>query len=59
MSCDKSQESNKRSKGMFNVLNNVDCVPSNVQFPNQEALLYVVEDSEAVVKMIIKEGVRQ
>ena len=39
---------------MFNVLNNVDCVPSNYQFSHQEALLYVFEDNEAVIKMIIK-----
>ena len=41
-------------KGMTNVLNNIDCVPSNVQFSHQEALLYVFEDNEAVIKMIIK-----
>ena len=41
-------------KGMINVLNNVDCVPSNVQFSHQEALLHVFEDNEAVIKMIIK-----
>ena len=29
-------------------------VPSNVQFSHQEALLYVFEDNEAVIKMIIK-----
>ena len=40
--------------GMFYVLNNVDLVPSNVQFSHQEALLYVFEDNEAVIKMIIK-----
>ena len=39
---------------MTNVLNNVDLVPSNVQFSHQEALLYVFEDNEAVIKMIIK-----
>ena len=39
---------------MFNVLNNVDLVPSNVQFSHQEALLYVFEDNEAVIEMIIK-----
>ena len=39
---------------MFNVLNNVDRVPSNVQSSHQEALLYVFEDNEAVIKMIIK-----
>ena len=44
----------KQSQGVFNVLNNVDCVPSNVQFSHQEALLYVFEDNEAVIKMIIK-----
>ena len=44
----------KRSQGMMNVLNNTDCVPSNVQFSHQEALLYVFEDNEAVIKMIIK-----
>ena len=32
----------------------MDCVPSNVQSSRQEALLYVFEDNEAVVKMIIK-----
>ena len=39
---------------MTNVLNHIDCVPSNVQFSHQEALLYVFEDNEAVIKMIIK-----
>ena len=43
-----------QSRGMFNVLNNVDLVPSNVQFSHQEALLYVFEDNEAVFKMILK-----
>ena len=36
------------------MLNNIDCVPSNVQSSRQEALLYVFEDNEAVIKMIIK-----
>ena len=54
MNCDKSHGPNKRSQGMFNVLNNVDCVPSNVQFSHQEALSYVFEDNEAVIKMIFK-----
>ena len=39
---------------MTNVLNSIDCVPSNVQSSHQEALLYVFEDNEAVIKMIIK-----
>ena len=48
------QSANKRSQGTTNVLKNIDCVPSNVQFSHQEALLYVFEDNEAVIKMIIK-----
>ena len=36
------------------MLNHIDCVPSNVRFSHQEALLYVFEDNEAVIKMIIK-----
>ena len=36
---------NQKSRGMFNVLNNIDCVPSNVQSSHQEALLYVIEDN--------------
>ena len=50
---------NKRSQGMINVLNNIDCVPSNVEFSHQEALLYVFEDNEAVIKMIKREEVPQ
>ena len=41
VNCDKGHGPNKRSQGMINVLNNIDCVPSNVQFSHQEALLYV------------------
>ena len=44
----------KQSQGVINDLDNVDFIPSNVQFSNQEALLYVFEDNEAVIKMIIK-----
>ena len=44
----------QRSQGETNVLNNIDCVPSNVQSSHQEALMYVFEDNEAVIKMIIK-----
>ena len=43
-----------QSRVVINVLDNVDLVPSNVQFSHQEALLYVFEDNEAVIKMIIK-----
>ena len=49
-----SHEPSQQSRGMFNVLSNVDRVPSNVQFSHHEALLYVFEDNEAVIKMIIK-----
>ena len=35
-------------------MENTDSVPSNVQSSRQEALLYVFEDNEAVIKMIIK-----
>ena len=44
----------QKSQGKTNVLNKIDCVPSNVQSSHQEALLYVFEDNEAVIKMIIK-----
>ena len=44
----------QRSQGKTNVLNKMDCVPSNVQSSHQEALLSVFEDSEAVIKMIFK-----
>ena len=51
---DANHAQGQQSRGMFNVLNNVDRVPSNVQFSHQEALLCVFEDNEAVIKMIIK-----
>ena len=35
-------------------MKDIDSVPSNVQSASQEALLYVFEDNEAVIKMIIK-----
>ena len=44
----------QQSQGKINVMENIDCVPSNVQSSHQEALLYVFEDNEAVIKMIIK-----
>ena len=44
----------ERSRGMFNVLNNVDLVPWNVQSSHQGVWLYVFEDNEAVIKMIVK-----
>ena len=41
-------------------MKDTDSVPSKVQSARQEALLYVFEDNEAVIKMIKKkEGVLQ
>ena len=40
----------QRSQRITNVLNHVVCVPSNVQFSHQKALLLVVEDNEQFVK---------
>ena len=44
----------KKSQGKIYVMENIDYVPSNVQYSRQEALLYVFEDNEAVIKMIIR-----
>ena len=44
----------QKSQGKINVLQNIDCVPSNVQSSHQQALLYVFEENEAVIKMIMK-----
>ena len=44
----------KQSQRVINDLDNVDFIPSKVQSARQEALLYVFEDNEAVIKMIIK-----
>ena len=38
----------------IDVMKDIDAVPSDVQSARQEALLYVFEDNEAVIKMIIK-----
>ena len=44
----------QKSQGKINVMENIDFVPSNVQSSRQEPLLYVFEDNDAVIKMIIK-----
>ena len=44
----------KQSRRVINDLDNVDFISSNVQSSHQKALLYVFEDNEAVIKMIIK-----
>ena len=46
----KHHKSQRRIDGM----KDIDSVPSNVQSSRQEALLYVFEDNEAVIKMIIQ-----
>ena len=38
----------------IDVMKDIDAVPSHVQSARLEALLYVVEDNEAVIKMIVK-----
>ena len=44
----------KQSQRVINDLDNVDFIPSNVNSSHQEALLYVFQDNEAVIKVIIK-----
>ena len=43
-----------KSHNKIDVMKDIDAVPSNVQSASQEALLYVFEDNEAVINMIIK-----
>ena len=43
-----------KSYHKIDVLQDIDSVPSNVQSASREALLYVFEDNEAVIKMIMK-----
>ena len=47
-----------KSHKKIDVIKDIDTVPSKVQSARQEALLYVFEDNEAVIKMIMK-GVPQ
>ena len=44
----------QQSHSKIDVVKDIDLVPSNVQSANREALLYVFEDNEAVIKMIMK-----
>ena len=44
----------QKSQSRIDVIKDIDLVPSNVQSAHHEALLYVFEDNEAVIKMIIK-----
>ena len=43
-----------KSHNKIDAMKDIDAVPSDVQSARQEALLYVFEDNEAVIKMIIK-----
>ena len=45
----------KKIHGKIDDLDNVDFISSNVNSSRKEALLYIFEDNEAVIKMIIKE----
>ena len=47
---------NKRHKShnKIDAMKDIDSLPSNVQSARQEALLFVFDDNEAVIKMIIK-----
>ena len=44
----------KKIHGTIDDLDNVDFISSNVNSSHREALLYIFEDNEAVIKMIIK-----
>ena len=52
--CSNERHTRQQSRRVVNDLDNVDFIPSHVQSSHQEALLYVFEDNEAVIKMIIK-----
>ena len=43
-----------KSLNKIDVMEDIDSVPSNVQFSRQEVLLYMFEDNEAVIEMIMK-----
>ena len=51
---DNDVQKHHKSQKKINVTEDIDFVPSNVQSACQEALLYVFEDNEAVIKMIMK-----
>ena len=51
---DNDDHKRHKSQKRINEMENIDSVPSNVQSSRQEVLLYVFEDNEAVIKMIIK-----
>ena len=51
---DNDEHKHHTSHNKIDVTRDIDAVPSNVQSARQEVLLYVFEDNEAVIKMIIK-----
>ena len=53
---DNDVDKRHKSQKKIDVMKDIDSVPSNVQSARQEALLYVFEDNEAEIKMIIKDG---
>ena len=48
------EDKHHKSHNKIDAMKDIDSVPSNVQSARQEALLYVFEDNEAVIKMITK-----
>ena len=51
---DRDVHERHKSRRKIDVMKDIDSVPSNVQSSRQEALLYVFEDNEAVIKMIFE-----
>ena len=51
---DSDVKKHHKSQRRIDVMEEIDSVLSNVQSSRQKALLYVFEDNEAVIKMIIK-----
>ena len=50
----KDERKHYKSHNQIDAMKDIDSVPSNVQSARQEALLYVFEDNDAVIKMIMK-----
>ena len=48
------EDKHHKSHNQIDVMHDIDFVPSNVQSARQETLLYVFEDNEAGIKMIMK-----
>ena len=48
------EDKHQKSHIKIDAMKEIDAVPSNFQSARQEALLYVFEDNEAEIKMIIK-----